>query len=204
MKKGFWSLYAPVYELAMRPDKKAYAWLYHRIPKVIKDKDVLEIATGPGMIAKHTAPAAKRFVATDYAEGMVAQAKKGVYADNLTFEVADAMSLPYESASFDVVIISNALHIVPDPEKALSEIRRVLKMKGILIAPNFVHEKGAGVVSRLWTGTLKLIGVRFAHEWTGDDYCAFLEQNGFRVKNRKTLKARFPILYAECTKSSAL
>ncbi|MCR5024844.1 MAG: class I SAM-dependent methyltransferase [Lachnospiraceae bacterium] len=42
-------------------------------------------------------------------------------------------------ASFDAVIISNALHIIPDPEKALSEINRVPKKDGILIAPNFIN-----------------------------------------------------------------
>ena len=35
--------------------------------------------------------------------------------------------LPYADGSFDTVIVSNALHIVPQPEKALAEIRRVLK-----------------------------------------------------------------------------
>ena len=33
----------------------------------------------------------------------------------------------------DVVIIANALHIVPEPEKVLSEIRRVLRKDGLLI-----------------------------------------------------------------------
>ena len=38
-----------------------------------------------------------------------------------------------------MVIVSNALHIVPQPEKALAEIRRVLKDDGVLIAPTFTH-----------------------------------------------------------------
>ena len=47
--------------------------------------------------------------------------------------------LPYAQKSFEVVIVSNALHIVPHPEKALQEIRRVLKDDGVLIAPTFTH-----------------------------------------------------------------
>ena len=47
--------------------------------------------------------------------------------------------LPYADESFDVVIVSNALHIVPQPEKALQEIKRVLKDDGVLIAPTFTH-----------------------------------------------------------------
>ena len=47
--------------------------------------------------------------------------------------------LSYADRSFDVVIVSNALHIVPQSEKALAEIRRVLKDDGVLIAPTFTH-----------------------------------------------------------------
>lgn len=49
------------------------------------------------------------------------------------FSVQDATSLPYTSGTFDAVVISNALHIMPEPEKALKEIRRVLKSGDIQI-----------------------------------------------------------------------
>ena len=41
---------------------------------------MLEIATGPGLLAKHIAYAAKSIIATDYSEGMIKEARKGVYA----------------------------------------------------------------------------------------------------------------------------
>ena len=94
MKKKIWDLYAPVYEKAMRADYKYYKFMYDRIPTKIKDKEVLELATGPGLLAKHVAYAAKRMIATDYSEGMIKEAQKGDYADNLTFEIADATQLP--------------------------------------------------------------------------------------------------------------
>ena len=77
MKKRIWDLYAPIYERAMRADKKVYGYMYERIPEMIRDREVLEIATGPGLLAKHVAPAAKWMVATDYSDGMIAEAKKG-------------------------------------------------------------------------------------------------------------------------------
>ena len=104
----------------MQADQKIYDFMYERIPAKIRDMEVLEIATGPGLLAKPVAPAAKRMIATDYSDGMIAEAKKGECPANLTFEVADAMNLPYADGSFDAVLIANALHIVPDPEKALS------------------------------------------------------------------------------------
>jgi ubiquinone/menaquinone biosynthesis C-methylase UbiE len=175
--------------------------MYDRIPAVIKGKEVLEIATGPGLLAKHVAPAAKRMTATDYSDGMIAEAKKGECPDNLIFEVADAVSLPYEDESFDAVLISNALHVMPEPEKALEEIDRVLRPGGILIAPNFVEHK-AGVGSRLWSGILKLAGIKFEHQWSGQEYLDWLESHGWRVTFSKLMAARISLMYTECVRKS--
>ena len=197
MNKKIWDLYAPVYERAMRLDRKIYQMMYDRIPTVIKGKDVLEIATGPGLLAKHIAYAANKMTATDYSEGMIAEAKKGEYSSNLIFEVADAVNLPYDDSSFDVVLIANALHVMPNPEKALAEIKRVLKKNGILIAPNFINHNG-GFLSRIWSGILKLAGIRFEHQWQEEEYIQFLEENGWKVEYRKLLPARITIAYVEC------
>lgn len=198
MNKNVWNLYAPIYERAMRADRKLYEFMYDRIPQVIEGKEVLELATGPGLLAKHVAHAAKRMVATDYAEGMIREARKGTCPANLTFEVADATALPYPDASFDAVLIANALHIMPNPEAALREIRRVLKPGGILIAPNFVDHK-KGIASRAWSGILQLAGISFAHQWSEGEYLDFLRRNGWQVNYHKLMLARISIVYAECT-----
>lgn len=197
MKKKIWDLYAPIYEKAMRADYKYYKFMYDRIPSKIRNKEVLEIATGPGLLAKHVAYAAKRIVATDYSEGMIREAKKGEHADNLSFEIADAANLPYEDHSFDVVLIANALHVMPKPEKALSEIDRVLKEDGLLIAPNFVSHK-TGIISCLWSGILKLAGIKFEHQWSGDEYLDWLRKNGWKILYKKSCPARISLMYTEC------
>jgi len=197
MKIRTWDLYAPIYKQAMKADQKIYDFMYGRIPTVIRDKEVLELATGPGLLAKHVAPAAKRMIATDYSDGMIAEAKKGDCPENLSFEKADAVQLPYRDDSFDVVLIANALHIVPDPEKVLSEIDRVLRPGGLLIAPNFVEHKGT-LGSRIWSGILRLAGVKFEHQWSAEEYVRFLEANGWRVTFSRKMEARIAMLYAEC------
>ena len=82
---------------------------------------------------------------------MIAEAKRNNRSAKLHFSVQDMFRLPYADQSFDVVIVSNALHIVPQPEKALIEIQRVLKDDGVLIAPTFtprgkfVSRQGQGI-----------------------------------------------------------
>ncbi|MCB6994454.1 class I SAM-dependent methyltransferase [bacterium 210820-DFI.6.37] len=199
MNKKIWDLYAPIYERAMRSDHKVYKAMYERIPKMIEEKDVLEIATGPGLLAKHVAHAANKMIATDYSDGMIAEARKGTYPDNLTFQVADATNLPFPDHSFDVVLIANALHVIPEPEKALGEIDRVLKDKGLLIAPNFVNHKG-GLISSIWSGVLRIAGVKFEHQWKTEEYKAFLEKNGWEVQRCEEMQARISMAYVECVR----
>ena len=201
MKKKTWDLYAPIYKKAMKADRKIYDFMYERIPEKIRNMEVLEIATGPGLLAKHVASAAKKMIATDYSDGMIAQAKKGDCPANLAFEVADAMNLPYPDDSFDAVLIANALHIVPDPEKALREISRVLRPGGILITPNFVEHQGT-IGSRIWSGILRIAGVRFEHQWSAKEYLLFLEENGWRVTFSKEMAARITMMYAECRRKN--
>ena len=203
MNKKIWDIYAPIYEKAMRMDRKYYGYMYNRIPVKIKDSDVLEIATGPGLLAKHVASFSKKMIATDYSYGMIKEAKKGEYPSNLTFEVADATNLPYENDSFDVVIIANALHVMKEPEKAINEIDRVLKKNGVLIAPNFVgHNNGIG--SKILSGILKLAGIKFEHQWTSDEYIKWLNKHGFCVTYSRLMPSRISLLYTECVRKEEL
>lgn len=196
MSKNIWNFFAPVYEFSMRVQKDIYSYLYERIGEVAKGKVVLELATGPGMIARHIAPAAKSVVATDLAPKMIETALKAKNPENLSFEVADATSLRFEDNSFDVVVIANALHIIPNPEKALAEIRRVLKDDGLLIAPNYLLNVGG--MKNLWKKILNLIGIRFAHEWTANEFKAFLESNGWSIKMDRVIEGRIDLVYVEC------
>lgn len=83
--------------------------------------------------------------------------------------------LPYADQSFDVVIVSNALHIVPHPEKALIEFRRVLKNDGTLIAPTFTHAENSPW-GNLQALALKIAGFPLHSRWTSAAYLAFLQQ----------------------------
>ena len=203
MKKTFWDRTAKSYDHFMKKDHKAYKQMYSLIYPVVRHKQVLELATGTGLIAKHIVRSADHIEATDASQEMIEQAKRGVKSTKLYFSVQDMFHLPYADQSFDVVIVVNALHIVPEPEKALSEIRRVLKDDGVLVAPTFTHADNAffGKVKAFF---MKLAGFPLHSKWTSHEYLVFLRENGWTVQKSTVLKASFPLAYAECVKSEEM
>ena len=142
--------------------------------------------------------AAAHIEAADVSAEMIAEAKRDNRSAKLHFSVQDMFRLPYADKSFDVVIVSNALHIVPQPEKALAEIRRVLKDDGVLIAPTFTHAGNSFSGKAFF---MKLAGFPLHSRWTSEEYLRFLRQNGWAVRKSVVLKASFPLTYAECVKS---
>ena len=198
--KNFWDKNARIYDRFMRKDRAAYDEMYELIRPVVKAKTVLELATGTGLIAKHIVNAAAHIEATDASAEMIAEAKRDTSSAKLHFSVQDMFCLPYAEETFDVVIVSNALHIVPQPEKALQEIKRVLKDDGVLIAPTFTHA-GNSFSGRAKAFFMKLAGFPLHSKWTSEEYLRFLQQNGWTVRKSAVLKASFPLTYAECVKS---
>ena len=195
----FWDKNAKRYDRFMRKDAVAYRQMYEMIRPVVKSKTVLELATGTGLIAKSIVNAAAHIEATDASAEMIVEAKRDNRSAKLHFSVQDMFRLPYAEESFDVVIVSNALHIVPQPEKALAEIRRVLKDDGVMIAPTFTHA-GNSFSGKVKAFFMKLAGFPLHSRWTSEEYLRFLRQNGWSVRKSTVLKASFPLTYAECVK----
>ena len=198
--KDFWDKNAGRYDRFMRKDRAAYDEMYELIRPIVRHKTVLELATGTGLIAKHIVNAAAHIEVTDASAEMIAEAKRDNRTAKLYFSVQDMFCLPYADQSFDVVIVSNALHIVPQPEKALAEIRRVLKDGGVLIAPTFTHA-GNSFSGKVKAFSMKLAGFPLHSKWTSEEYLRFLQKNGWTVRKSAVLKASFPLTYAECVKT---
>lgn len=199
-RRNFWDRTAIIYDRFMRRDAAAYDRMYALLRPVVRDKTVLELAAGTGLIAKHIANAAEYIEVTDASEQMIWQAERENHAENLHFSVQDMFCLPYADAAFDVVIVSNALHIVPQPEKSLREIKRVLKDDGVLIAPTFTHaENSFSGKGRVFL--MRLAGFPLHSRWTSGEYLAFLTENGWTVRKSIVLQASFPLTYVECEKT---
>ena len=202
-QKNFWDKNAGRYDCFMRKDAAAYEQMYELLRPVVRHKTVLELATGTGLIAKNIVNSAAHIEATDASPEMIAEAKRDNRSAKLHFSVQDMFYLPYADQSFDVVIVSNALHIVPEPERALAEIRRVLTDDGVLIAPTFTHSDNdfRGKAKAFF---MKLIGFHQYSKWSSESYLDFLREQGWTVRTSEVLKASFPLTYAECVKSEEI
>lgn len=99
---------------------------------------VLEAGCGTGSQTRYIARRnpGTNFLSVDISESSLAKAKKRIDAEglkNVTFQVADIMSLPFANESFDHVFLCFVLEHMPDSNKALSELKRVLRRGGSLM-----------------------------------------------------------------------
>ena len=88
----------------------------------------------------------------------------------------------------------------PPCHGAVTEIHRVLKDDGVLIAPTFTHAENS-IFGMIRAFFMRLAGFPLHSRWTSEEYLRFLRQNGWAVRKSAVLKASFPLTYAECVKS---
>ncbi|MFA5883764.1 MAG: class I SAM-dependent methyltransferase [Acidimicrobiia bacterium] len=94
---------------------------------------ILEIAAGTGAVTRTLAdalPAEVAITATDLVPGMIERAGRVGTSRPVTWDVADVMSLPYESESFDVVVCQFGAMFFAPQAGAFAEVRRVLRPGG--------------------------------------------------------------------------
>ena len=194
--KGFWDSCARRYDRLMSGEQATYAQVANRMKrKLNRNMVVLELACGTGILSLQLVGRVKQLEATDFSEEMIRQAKQKCHSTRLHFSVQDATALPYAPQSFDAVIISNALHIMPEPEKALTEIRRVLKPNGILLVPTFTA--AGSLAGRLKIRIMELSGFKVFHKWTPCGYLDFLRENGLLVTDSVVYGGVLTLTYAE-------
>lgn len=114
---------------------------------------VLDIAAGSG---NATLAAARRFAevtSTDYVPALLERARARAEAERLavTFREADAEALPFQDASFDVVLSTYGVMFTPDQERAAAELARVCRPGGRIGLANWTP---GGFIGELF----KLIG----------------------------------------------
>lgn len=149
-------------------------WIYthYDIPA---NAEILELGCGTGSMWQGKLDLLSngaRLLLTDISEGIISAAEKTLGAhENVSYGIADIQALPYENGSFDRVIANMMLYHVPDLEKGLSEVRRVLSEGGYFYCATFGEN---GIIPYI-SGLLKDCG---AADTTGKN---FTLQNGHNI-----------------------
>jgi len=97
---------------------------------------VLDVACGTGLLTSLLARDAAEVVGMDVTPEMLGRARERIDAsgqDNVTFVEAEAARTPFDTGSFDLVTCRTAFHHFPEPEAALGEMHRVLRVGGRLV-----------------------------------------------------------------------
>jgi ubiquinone/menaquinone biosynthesis C-methylase UbiE len=103
----------------------------------------VEIACGPGLIAREMAPRVSSVVGLDLTPAMVEKARSEAAAaavENVSFEVGDATALDLTDDSFDGAITRFSFHHIPAPVRVLEEMRRVVRSGGSVVVSDFVTD----------------------------------------------------------------
>ncbi|MEL0437972.1 class I SAM-dependent methyltransferase [Phycobacter sp. K97] len=148
---------------------------------------VLEVGVGTGLSLPHYGPDV-RVTGIDFSEEMLAKAKKRVAEMNLqnveALRQMDARSLDFPDASFDTVAAMHVLSVVPEPEKVMAEIARVLKPGGEVVISN--HFKSTdGVLA-----AMEKISAPFANVlgWHSDfEIETILSEGSLALKEKESL-----------------
>ena len=201
--RPYWERHAKRYDSSTRLLSRPAPRMLQLAVEAARGKaNVLEVAAGTGLVTTAIAPVVGELVATDYASEMVKQLEmRGRKAGllNVRCEQADIYGLRFDDERMDAVFASNVLHLVPDLERALASLRRVLVPGGLLVAPTYLHRQtlGAGFLSRL----LGLTGFPGHRRFTSATLRDALETAGFSVVREEMIPGPFPIGYVAAVRS---
>jgi SAM-dependent methyltransferase len=115
-------------------------------------RQALDAGCGTGAfllpLARRLVPQGATVIGLDLAEGTLGQARARARAEGLPVEcvLGDVEALPFEDGSFDLVLANYMLYHVPDVERAIAQLRRVLRPGGTLLAAT----NGPGHMRELW------------------------------------------------------
>lgn len=109
--------------------------------------DVLDVASGDGVLAELLAPRTRSIVCLDVSERVVEAGRRRLEScRNVTFEVGDMHDMPFADASFDTVLLMHALTYTREPARVFGEAARVLRPTGRLLAVTLKRHQHAKAV----------------------------------------------------------
>lgn len=158
-----------------------YARLVAERAKIFAPAQILETAAGTGVVteALHRAMPTIEIVATDLNPPMLEQASRRVRAATVHFRQAEALDLPFEDCSFDLVVCQFGIMFFPDKVAGNAEARRVLRDGGhylLVIWDKVEHNLATHAAG-------KAVAALFP-----DDQSAFYERIPFRYHDKAEIE----------------
>ena len=115
--------------------------------QLVETGDVLDIASGDGVLAELLASRARSIVCVDTSERVVAAARQRLKAyTNVDVRVGDMHALEARAASFDLVLLMHALTYSEQPAQVIAEAARVLRPGGRLLVATLARHAHRTVV----------------------------------------------------------
>ena len=114
---------------------------------LLETGDVLDIASGDGVLAELLAPHAQRYVCIDTSPRVVAAAAERLRRfPNVEVREGDMHALPFADAGFDLVVLMHALTYAARPAQAVAEAARMLKPGGRLLLSSLANHQHRAAV----------------------------------------------------------
>ena len=197
-ERKFWDTFAKHYDKNNQNNaENVYCKLYKMFFEDIRGtKNLLEAGTGTGLIALRLSKLVPSITALDLSPEMlkIAQKKANIKSiQNIDFIEGDICNLKFTDHSYDIVIASNVLHLLFDPERAISELKRVLKADGKIIIPTYCH--GENLLSRTISRMTGLAGFKVRTRWSVKSFQNFVKSTGFEVLKNEKIKGSIPLCY---------
>ncbi|HEY0662626.1 MAG TPA: metalloregulator ArsR/SmtB family transcription factor [Lysobacter sp.] len=109
---------------------------------LLQPGDVLDIASGDGVLAELLAPHSRRYVCLDASSKVVAAASERLRRlKNVEVQTGDMHALPFAAAHFELVVLMHALTYAEQPAQAVAEAARVLRPGGLLLLTSLARHE---------------------------------------------------------------
>lgn len=209
---AIWERQAAVYDnMAGKVYEEAYSLSIDKVRSLLSPgQNVLEIGCGTGIITCGIAPCVKNVSAVDISPKMIDLAKDKLAKlsiDNVDCQVYDGYSLPYENASFDIVLLFNILQCVKEPVTLLKEAQRLLKDGGLVASATDCYAEPVPLIIGIKLSVqklLKVLGVLpFISHYKKQDVNQLFEECSFEILETAVLHPAPPNYYLLARKKGA-